>query len=214
MMGLVRKDFMTIGKKIKPFKRIMIVIMFLAILITRKSVGAILIGIALPLFTCSIPIALLNCDEQWKWDRYAIAMPITKKEIVASRYLTCGIILAVSFTAALLLNAGAYFLFHDFSLATHLSMPIIGLLAAVFYTLLIIPANYIFDIAGGTAILITLPALFAIGTNTMKSLGFRIAMPATLQLGIIIAIVITVLIAVLGLLSFTVSIFTYSKRHS
>lgn len=132
---------------------------------------------------------------------------------MASRYLTCGIILAICFAGSLLLNVGAYFLFHEFELAIHMGISLIGFLVAAVYMLLIIPTNYIFGLAGSTSLMLILMTLVMAGTYALKSFDIQLAFPTALQIGIIAILVISAVI-LLGIFSFFASVFTYRKKHS
>lgn len=213
MKGLLLKDFMVLSKKVKPINRIILMAVIAILLITLKSAGAISISILLPIYAASLPINLSVCDEQWKWDRYAIAMPITKRKIVESRYIFCLSVLCSLTLAALVLNIGSYLVFHEFELAFHVGIALLGFGIGVIYLLLIIPAGYISGINGSSAIMLIIITLVVGIAYLFRTFHLQIKLPAILNFGVICAGVILLVIA-LAVISVTVSVKTYSKKHS
>ena len=185
MKGLLIKDKLTLSKKISPVSIAIAVGLFLVLIIPLRSAGAIFIGIMLPMFVPSIAITLHNCDEQWRWDRYAISLPVTKKQIVYSRYAFCGIVLVICALLAFVLNLSTYLLLHEFSLTVHLVVPAFGLLAGLVYLLLILPANYAWGQSGGSTVMLALLALIFGGTYALKAVNPELAMPTINQVGMI-----------------------------
>jgi ABC-2 type transport system permease protein len=51
-----------------------------------------------------IPLTAMAYDERSKWDRYALTMPISRKNMVMSRYLLGLIFLIVAFVLSMLVN--------------------------------------------------------------------------------------------------------------
>ena len=50
------------------------------------------------LFTIMIPMVAMSYDDKSKWDRYALTMPVSRRDMVLSKYL-----LALAFAAFALL---------------------------------------------------------------------------------------------------------------
>lgn len=213
MKGLLLKDFMTFSKKIKPINRIILVVVIAILLITLKSVGAISISIMLPVFASSLPISLSISDEQWKWDRYAISMPITRRKIVESRYVFCLAILCLLTLIAFALNVGTYFIFHEFEFAFHIGIALAGFSIGVIYLLLVIPAGYILGINGSSAVMIIVFALVVGGSYLFRTFPLQIKLPATLNFGVICVGIVLAGI-VLAIISVAISVKAYSKKHS
>lgn len=213
MKGLLLKDFMTFSKKIKPINRIILIAVIAILLITLKSVGAISISIMLPVFASSLPISLSISDEQWKWDRYAISMPITRKRIVESRYIFCLLVLCSLTFIAFLLNVGTYLIFHEFDFAFHVGLALAGFSIGVIYLLLVIPAGYILGINGSSAVMIIIFALVVGGSYLFKTFHLQIKLPSTLN-WVIICVGAVIFVVALAFLSLAISVKAYSKKHS
>ena len=87
MKGLLIKDFLTIKKKYGVPRLIMDVAIIIALMIILEGTGAIYISFLLiPMEVASMVMSLTTCDEQWKWGKYAISLPVSKTQIVKSRY--------------------------------------------------------------------------------------------------------------------------------
>jgi len=212
MKGLIIKDFITLGKKIRPVNRIIILIIMVASLIFLRSIGAFAISIMLPISVASFPISLLSCDAQCKWDKYAIALPVKKETIVGSRYIFCGLSLLCCSLFSVLLSIVVYLTLHEYSLGLHLGIVLAGLLIAMLYTIFILPANYLFGINGGSVVMLIFMLFVATSTFILQKQKLDFSLSAFLQLGtaLIIAVVVLALIAI----SFAVSVKTYKIQHS
>lgn len=81
-----------------------------ALMIILEGAGSIYISFLLvPLEVASMLITLANSDEQWKWGKYAVALPISKRQIVSSRYAFGGIAAIIGLCVALVVNTISYF---------------------------------------------------------------------------------------------------------
>lgn len=78
MKGLLTKDFLTIKKKYGIARLIMDLAIIAALMIILEGAGSIYISFLLvPLEIASMIITLANSDEQWKWGKYAVALPLS-----------------------------------------------------------------------------------------------------------------------------------------
>lgn len=105
MKGLMTKDFLTVKKKYGLTRLIMDFAIITALMIIPEGAGAIYISFLLvPLEVASMLITLANSDEQWKWGKYAVALPVSKKQIVSSRYAFAGIAAIIGLCVSLIVN--------------------------------------------------------------------------------------------------------------
>ena len=82
MKGLLTKDFLTVKKKYGIARLIMDLAIIAALMIILEGAGSIYISFLLvPLEVASMLITLANSDEQWKWGKYAVALPLSKKQM-------------------------------------------------------------------------------------------------------------------------------------
>ena len=105
MKGLLTKDFLTIRKKYGIPRVAMDIFIIVALMVVLKGTGAIYISFLLiPIEVMSMVMSLATCDQQWKWGKYAISLPVTKAQIVKSRYTFSVILSCVGFFVALMVN--------------------------------------------------------------------------------------------------------------
>lgn len=122
MKGLLTKDFLTIKKKYGLPRVIMDIAIIIALMFILEKSGTIYISFLLiPIEIMSMIISLTTCDEQWKWGKYAVSLPVSKKQIVCSRYACAGILSLIGFVVALIVNSASYILFPQYAYGIVLS---------------------------------------------------------------------------------------------
>ena len=122
MKGLLTKDFLTIKKKYGLPRVIMDIAIIIALMFILEKSGTIYISFLLiPIEIMSMIISLTTCDEQWKWGKYAVSLPVSKKQIVCSRYACAGILSLIGFVVALIVNSASYILFPQYAYGFRLS---------------------------------------------------------------------------------------------
>ena len=96
----------------------------------------------MPLEVASMLITLANSDEQWKWGKYAVALPVSKKQIVSSRYAFAGIAASVGFCVSLAVNMMSYVFFPAYQFGFYLFIAIASFCAVLLFLAFILPSNY------------------------------------------------------------------------
>ena len=105
MKGLLTKDFLTIRKKYGIPRVIMDIFIIASLMFVLKGTGTIYISFLLvPIEVMSMVMSLATCDQQWKWGKYAVSLPVTKAQIVKSRYTFAVIAACVGFLVSLVVN--------------------------------------------------------------------------------------------------------------
>lgn len=123
MKGLLAKDLLTIKNKYGIKRIIMDICIMATLMIFLKGTGAIYISFLLiPIEIMTMIISLTTCDEQWKWNKYVVALPVSKTTIVKSRYIFAFIMSCVGFVVALAINLITYFCFPQFAFGYYLSI--------------------------------------------------------------------------------------------
>ena len=84
---------------------------------------------------------LTNCDEQWKWQKYAFALPVSRAQIVRARYLAAGALAGIGFAASLAINAAAALAFSAYPPVLHLLLAAASLGLTLFALALVLPAG-------------------------------------------------------------------------
>ena len=84
MTGLIMKDILVMRKALKSYLFIMVLYAVMAWL-DILNFGFIITFIQVMLMV--LPITAFAYDEQAKWDRYAMSLPLGRSKVVGARYL-------------------------------------------------------------------------------------------------------------------------------
>ena len=99
MTGLIWKDFMVSKRTVKAYLGIMI---FYAAMTVMGMFSVTFVTAFVSVMLIMLPISAFAYDEQAKWDRYAMSLPIGRSRVVGARYLFTLLIVLVSLAFALL----------------------------------------------------------------------------------------------------------------
>ena len=102
MRGLILKDFYNMKSSLLILACVLVFLEVLSI-IQGESSGSITTTI-LVMIPMIIATNTIGMDEKTKWDNYAMTMPITRKDIIKSRYLTLVIIVTLTTTVIIGIN--------------------------------------------------------------------------------------------------------------
>ena len=152
MKGLLTKDFLTIKKKYGLPRVIMDIAIIIALMFILEKSGTIYISFLLiPIEIMSMIISLTTCDEQWKWGKYAVSLPVSKKQIVCSRYACAGILSLIGFVVALIVNSASYILFPQYAYGFYLFMSCASFALTLLFLAFVLPSNYSLGVNAGFA---------------------------------------------------------------
>ena len=96
MLGLLIKDLINLKKNVLPILILVIAYMFLSVTSSSPHTFCAVISI----ICMMLPVTALAYDERSDWDKYSQIIPLSKKKLVAEKYLL-GLILGA---AALVIN--------------------------------------------------------------------------------------------------------------
>lgn len=160
MKGLLTKDLLTIQKKYGMKRLVMDIVIIIALMAVLEGTGAIYISFLLiPLEVTSMVISLTTCDEQWKWGKYAISLPVSKTQIVKSRYVFAGSMAFIGLGVALIVNTISYFCFPAYRFGFYLFITIASFCVALLFLSFTLPSNYSLGVNAGFAAMIILVIL-------------------------------------------------------
>lgn len=208
MKGLIIKDFLVLKKTGRVFLMLMGLYLIMTIFM-NTDMGPLMV------FICGmLSISTFAYDEQAKWDAYALTMPISKRDLVRSKYVLAIILCFIGAVAGVIL-----------SVASNLDAPLIdwggiliasgiALCASYVFNSLALPLLYKFGAEKSRVILLACYAVPLIGASLVmneleKSSGALIRLQSLLNLGAILLPFVTV--AVL-FLSYFISLRIYSKK--
>lgn len=206
MKGLLFKDLFTLRKQGKVYLLLVVFYVFYSMLMKNVSMLSAMLTIL-----CAIaPITTLAYDENCKWDRYALSMPISRKMIVLSKYVFGLLLLLISM-----------------AIVTPLSMVVVS------YTreMKMMPTFMITLVVNGIAVLflsVLLPLLFKFGVEKGRLFMFMIffipmaiaylynkmnlSLPSKETLKIL-GYLSPVFLVIILLISITISIKIYEKKE-
>ncbi len=201
MKGLILKDIYTLRQQGKIY--LFMAVFFAAIaLIGQDSssfVGVICVLVAM------LPVTALSYDERANWDRYALTMPLTRRDIVLGKYLLACIASAIGFLFAFC-----------FTLVTNGNLSRSAFLAATFWLLslflfsVLMPIFFKFGVEKGRMIMLAVlfipVALILIG-NTL-----HLPMPKAEQLEPL-KYIVPVIVVLGGVLSYQISKKIYDQKE-
>lgn len=97
MVGLILKDLMTIQRQMKAQAFVLIFLLVMAIFMQQS---AMLLAVIVFIVTIQA-ITALSYDEHSKWDKYANTLPISKADIVFSKYILSVMLMIIGLVMAL-----------------------------------------------------------------------------------------------------------------
>lgn len=100
MIGLILKDLYNLKKQTKTYLILLIFYYILGI----ANEDFTMVGSMVALLAAMAPITAMAYDERSKWDKYALTMPISRVNIVASKYLLSIIFLLIAFISTMLFS--------------------------------------------------------------------------------------------------------------
>ena len=214
MKGLMTKDFLTVKKKYGVTRLIMDFAIITALMLILEGAGAIYISFLLvPLEVASMLITFANFDEQWKWGKYAVALPVSKKRIVSSRYAFGGIAAIIGLCVSLIVNTISYFCFPAYRFGFYLFIAVASFCVVLLFLAFILPFNYWMGVNAGFAvmfIMIILLVVLGIWSKMTNNaiMGFIVD---NFDLGMVIGFVSTVFIFSL---SYILSIALFKRKYA
>lgn len=213
MKGLILKDLLNLRKTIRTS-----LIIGIAYSIFFASFDtSFIIGILALMFTMQA-LTTFSYDEFAKWDIYALSLPISRKQLVLSKYIVSftlmisGLLLSLAITSILAFLHGTF----DF---IELISGLFGFsIVMVFMLITLIPLIYKFGIERGRIMIIgifAIPSLIILVIVKLLN-GMNIALPSPEVIEMVLKIApyfIVVLLAIFTYLSYRISIKIVSKKQ-
>ena len=214
MKGLLIKDFLTIRKKYGISRIIMDVAIIVALMVVLGGTGAIYISFLLiPMEVASMVMSLTTCDEQWKWSKYAISLPVSKTQIVQSRYAFALIISLVGLVVAFIVNSISFLCFSEYKFGFYVFLSVVSFGVILLFLSFMLPSNYSLGVNAGFAAMIIMVILLAVLGIWSKLTDNAIMWYVVdhFELSMIIAFVG---VLVLFVLSYTMSVFFFKRKYA
>ena len=216
MKGLIIKDLCIIKNQMKSL--ILILILFVILSITNSDASFILFLI--PFYMIMILITTFSYDEFNKWECYCNSLPLSRKEIVRSKYILFNasslILLILGIIAALIVPN-----FIENTTFESIFVSIIGVAFGIYLVIsLLIPFYYKFGSQKGRIMLFLCVAILALLIGTITSLDIfnnlelmnLINNLNNLSLGMFTLLLIIVTVIIMSI-SYYISLKIYSNKE-
>ena len=206
MKGLILKDLLNIKKSSKTF---LFVIAFYIIFSVSFNNSSFLSGIIIMLFSL-MTISSFSYDNIAKWDRYALSLPISKKDMVLSKYIlsiimiAVGAVLSIVLTFAIILYKNSNTSVIQEQFITSYSVFFI----AVILISVLLPLIYKFGVEKSRLLLFSVIIIPAIIIVALSKLGVRLPSQNALELVLKIS---PIIIAIVFYVSFLISYKIYKS---
>lgn len=172
MKGLIIKDLLTLKKSGKMIIALVVFYLIISFISKDASILAGMISILFAMF----PITALAYDERAKWDKYALAMPVSRDDMVISKYIL-GLMLCF---AGFLLNLLFQLVSGNWNIENLLASVVIFGVGIVFFSV-IMPIMYRFGVEKGRIVMIvfvSIPFIIGIIINQFGDMSTRLEQAA------------------------------------
>ena len=208
MNSLILKDFISLKSYSKTLA---IIIGFFTIITFTNDEPSFLSGMII-LIMSMLPITSFSYDQHAKWDLFSQTLPVSRKQLVMSKYvlgiisIVAGVILAILLNVAVLLvkslEVDIWYLISANSLIA---------LVALLYLSILIPLVYKFGVEQSrllTIVVLAIPSLLAIA---LSKAGVSIPVLDEITPAIFVAIGLVFVVCVM-LISYVISVRIYMKK--
>lgn len=205
MKGLILKDLLNLKS---TFKMLGVMMLFFAVVFLPQGNGAIF-GIIIMMFAMMV-VTTISCDDLAKWDAYALTMPVTRAEMVLSKYLVMVLLNTLGAVLSLIIGiVGSFLMNQSFDLEILVIVGLVYLIAFIFGSL-IIPLIYKFG-TEKARLMLFLCALIPTALFLLLE-QFNVPLPTTGNPWIYLFLLIV--FAVVGVvLSYLISLKIYTKKE-
>jgi len=203
MSGLMMKDLFNL----RPMAKTLILMFFIFGIIFIPMGNVMTVYFLLMTFAALLPMTSLTMDDLAKWDRYALTMPVTRKDIVTSKYLLMIIFFCVSIVISGIIAGFSYYLMPQN--ATPLWFIVLVGSLGLFYGALLFPLLYKFGSEKARYMMFVLMAVIGI-----LLVGWFALFGESVTGNLLIYILITAAVSVAAFIaSYFVSVRLYEKKE-
>lgn len=203
-MSLVLKDLLNLQGYLKT---IFVFVVFYSMLSFTMDEVSFVAGMLIVLFAM-IPIASFTYDKQAKWDVFGQTLPVTRKQMVQSKYVIALIFIVIGLVLSFIITAIATFIKES-------SVEVVELIAAnsmvasvgIILLAIMLPLIYKFGVEKSRIMLMAISSIPIIALLLLSKLGFTV--PSNIDWQKVASI-----IPVVALLLFGISFFISNKIYA
>jgi hypothetical protein len=206
MKGLILKDFIAIKKQCRVL--ILLALFYIVYSVAMKNIS--MFGVMISLISTMMAITTVSYDEYYKWDKYALSMPISRKSIVLSKYLLGFLADLVGIAVVLPISILIGVLTQKVDIVETLLMVLVFGATAMTFLAIVLPVFFKFGMEKGRLIMMAMIFLpTVLGLIISKS---GIQPPSEAFLNVLPYILVLAFVIVL-VLSIQISIAIYNKKE-
>lgn len=138
MWGLIRKDLYSLSSSVKSIVLLMIVF---GVIFIPQSGGLAFISVTV-FIMASLVISTISLDNAVKWDKYALTLPLSRQDIVKSKYVLLLLLSIIGAVIGLVACAIYETVVNENSLAEMLQMGLLMATMAVAIFSIVLPIIY------------------------------------------------------------------------
>jgi len=202
MTGLILKDIYNLKRHSKVYVILLIFYFFLS----RANGNATMFSSMLSILAVMLPITAMAYDEKNNWDRYALTMPLSRKDLVLSRYIL-GLIFAL---IAFIISIVSSLLFNKELLMESIIADISILSSVLLLIAFVFPVLFKFGIEKGRTLMIIILFAPTMLLVFLSNLGIKLPDEEALKPLLYFS---PVAIIIIFILSIFVSISIYNKKE-
>ena len=209
MIGLLLKDFYTLRQYGKTM--LFMLVLFAVISAGLDNPATFFEGFII-LMSMMMTITSFSYDALAKWDRYALSLPVTRKEIVASKYLLSVILCLFAAILSFLISMVVLKIspVEGFGMAEHLFATGAIICAAFFFAGILLPLTFKFGVEKSRIFLLAIFAAPTAAVIALDKIGIQMPTEASLNA---FAKLLPFLIIIFYLLSYLLSVRIYSAKE-
>ena len=206
MKGLIIKDLFLLRKQGKML--LLLAIFYTVFSIFTKNIS--MLGAIVAVLCTMMTITTLSYDEYCKWDRYALAMPVSGTSIVLSKYILGLLLTLAGFITAVVIIVGIVAITGEMPFGEALFTIFCTSIISLLILSAILPLLFKFGVEKGRILLLLVIFIPAALIYLLYKLGFQIPDSETLKL---LAWLSPIAVILIGFLSVWLSIRIYKKKE-
>lgn len=142
MIGLIIKDMYSMKSLRQSFLFIIVLYSFIGVMGKNTSVVTGMIIVVMSMMT----LTTFSYDDASKWDKYALSLPITRKDLVLSKYISAFLFTLLGSVVSVLLNIVIVAIKHNFRLSESFIVVYSVSMVAILLLSLVIPIVFKFGV--------------------------------------------------------------------
>ncbi len=209
MIGLLLKDLYTMRQY---GKTLLFMLVFFGLISSGLDNPATFFEGFIILMSMMLTISSFSYDGLAKWDRYALSLPVTRKEIVAAKYLLSIILCLLGTVLSFVISAVVLTIkpVEGFGLTEQLFATAVIICAALFFTGILLPLTFQFGVEKSRIFML---AVFAAPTAAIIALDkMGVPMPTESSL-LSLAKLLPIAVAIFYLFSYFLSVRIFSGKE-